>query len=303
MCNRQLLSALSNFVFIGSYDLTSWLWLASVSTPVCTHTVHTHAHTDPQARSNKPFALLPALSCLAGIISSYSAKGSKVTTVWQHKLHFLPLFCGYVCVYGCCQRHTMTSSIKFALLEVSSVYIDNIIILYILYCFRSSPLLASSFFLPLQLASLLLLFFWPPPPDTFCLLPSLCSLGTHWQDWVTWIVHSSQWEPYCVSVQPTESCTVRVQANREQQYLIPAVCHCKCHYVYGIKLWLLDWNIYLNSYFLENENSLRENNFGYGFYAVLTEQSLYQMHIGIGRIVSFLSSLHISWVKNLRDLL
>lgn len=30
------------------------------------------------------------LSCLAGIISSYGAKGSKVTTAWQHKLHVSP---------------------------------------------------------------------------------------------------------------------------------------------------------------------------------------------------------------------
>lgn len=73
-----------------------------------------------------------------------------------------PLWVCFVCVSvcaGCCQCDSMTSLIKFAFLEVSFMYIYNIIILYIFYCLPSSLLLASSSFPPFLLASLLLLFF------------------------------------------------------------------------------------------------------------------------------------------------
>lgn len=80
----------------------------------------------------------------------------------------------WVCVCVCCQRDSMTSLIKFALLEFSlHVYIQyNIHSLYICHRFYSTPLLANSSIPPLMLASLLLLLLLSPPhpPPTALLL-------------------------------------------------------------------------------------------------------------------------------------
>ena len=107
-----------------------------VSTPLCTH-----KHTHTPAHSNTMFALLPALRCLAGIISSYGAKGSKVTTAWQHSLHVLPLLCSYVCVLSTWQRDLFDQVFSPGVFLHVYIAIHS---LYILHCFHSPPLLAKT---------------------------------------------------------------------------------------------------------------------------------------------------------------
>lgn len=240
MSEHQPLPTLWNFAIIGAYILTR-LWLATAGPHPC---VHTNTHTLINTFKCTICFSCPTLSCLAGIISNCRAKGSKVTTAWQSKLRVLPLFSE--CVSVCCQRDSMTSLIKFALPEFSFMYIQyNIHGLYMQPCLCSPPVLANSSFPPLLLASPLLLFFWFPPNTShsvhgFWISPSLCPLGTDWQDRVSLIVHTSHWDSYCGIVEPTECCTVWMQPSRGQ---CPISTLCKS---------LLLWNYKLNSLALMN---------------------------------------------------
>lgn len=158
-------------------------WPARVPTPVYTWT-HMHKNTHTHARSNTLCAVLPPLSCLAGIISSSSAKGSKVSTAWQCQLYGLPLFSGFVCVCVCARPlvyfDNVTTLIKFASLEFSSLYTYTAYISR--FAFTLFLYLPAAPFLLAHCGSLLFLFFFLFPsshiPLTFCLPPSLHPLGT-----------------------------------------------------------------------------------------------------------------------------
>lgn len=181
MSKHQPLSASSNFTFIGSLYCEMAVIGQCVSTPLCTHK---HTHTHISTFDHTVCFTCPTLSCLAGIISSSSAKGSKVTPAWQPEFHVLPLFCG--CVSVSCQRDSVTSLIKLDLLESCFIYIYNMIytaficstVFSLLLCLPAPPILLVSCEHPCSSLS----FDSPTPTShgalTFCISPSLCPLGT-----------------------------------------------------------------------------------------------------------------------------
>lgn len=310
MSDHQPLSTLSNFVFTGSCDLILWLWLASVSTPVCTHArTDTYIRARAHTHTNTVRHTVCSTSCveLSGwhhlLLQCQGVKGDCCLAALA-PCPSAPLWvcvCVFVCV--CCQRDSVTSLIKFGpLWGIYHVYIEYNNPLYNI--FTISFILANSAVPSFKPASLLLFFLWLPPtpplpPTSHSLLTSLCLLGTEWQNWVTWIVHTSQRDTYCVSVQPTECCTVCLQPSREQQWLIPTVYHRLSHYVYLSEITLLQRSIHL-SYCIKS-NPPTENNFFLWLSCIPIRTVIIFKWVYIGQIVCFLSSLHFSWAKNLRD--
>lgn len=216
MSEHQPLSTLSNFAFIGSYVLT-WLWLASMRPHPCVHT-NTHSHTHISTFKHSVCFTCPALSCLAGIISSYSAKGSKVTSAWQHEHHVLPLFGGYVCL--CVVNVTVwplwSSSLSWSF--PSCVYIQyNIHSLYAaLFPLSSSACqqLLSSSCPPASIPAPPFLLISPShlPQSSYFLRLTLPRSSWHRLTGLSPFILPS--ETHIVS-ESTESCTVSIQSDRE----------------------------------------------------------------------------------------